>query len=142
MTPCLRSNLSGTSLPGMALLGLQRKAHLLLAYLALVDEDVGDLFGSCADLLTPRDLGIRALLPEFDLPACYVVAHLSVLLKRSAMDRISSSTQPTIEYGRSGAIRQYAIWTFRVGQVASFLDSAGRHFSIPARSSLPLPRVS
>ena len=48
-------------LPGIVLLGLQRQAHLLLAYLALVDEDVGDLIDvrpSCRQ--GPRDKGHSA----------------------------------------------------------------------------------
>src|SRR5215218_11077121 len=119
----------------MALLGLHRQAHLLLANLALVDEDLGDLIDTGASPPTFRGLGIRTLLPEFYLPTCYVVAHLSVLLKRSAMDRISPGTLPIIEeYGRSREIRQYAIWTFRVGQVAPFSDRAWQHLSISALS--------
>jgi hypothetical protein len=39
---------------------------LLLAYLALVNEDVGDLVD--AGLLVLRDLGIRDTPPELDLP--------------------------------------------------------------------------
>ena len=54
-------------LPGIVLLGLQRQAHLLLAYLALVDEDVGDLIDSGP--LTVRYLRIRDTPPELDLPA-------------------------------------------------------------------------
>jgi hypothetical protein len=40
---------------------------LLLAYLALVDEDVGDLIDSGP--LAVRYLGIGDLLPKLDLPA-------------------------------------------------------------------------
>src|SRR5215218_5998046 len=118
----------------MALLGLHRQAHLLLANLALVDEDLGDLIDTGASPPTFRGLGIRTLLPEFYLPTCYVVAHLSVLLKRSAMDQLSPGTLPIIEYGRGREIRQYAIWTFRVGLVAPFSDRAWQHFSISALS--------
>src|SRR5215211_6066699 len=93
----------------MVLLGIQRQPHLLLAYLALVDEDVGDLFD--ADPLAVRNLGIRNIPPEFDLPPCYIGTHLSVLLKRSVRDRLSSGTLPIIEYGGGQAIRLYAMWT-------------------------------
>src|SRR5215218_3539239 len=93
----------------IVLLGLQSQPHLLLAYLALVEEDVGDLFD--ADPLAVRDLGISDILPELDLPTCYVVTHLSVLLKSSAMARLSPTTLPTIEYGGGQELRLYAIWT-------------------------------
>jgi hypothetical protein len=39
---------------------------LLLAYLALVDEDIGDLIEAYP--LAVRDLGIRYILPKLDLP--------------------------------------------------------------------------
>src|SRR5215213_8089573 len=111
----------------MVFLGVQRQPHLLLADLALVDEDLGDLIDAGAGPLAVRDLGISATLPEFELPTRYIVTHLSVLLKRSARDRfslrvLSPSTLPTIEYGCDQRIRQYAIWTFQVGQVAPFSD--------------------
>jgi hypothetical protein len=53
-------------LPWIVLLCLQRQAHLLLAYLALVDEDVGNLVD--AGFPVVRDLGIRDTPPELDLP--------------------------------------------------------------------------
>src|SRR5215212_8814713 len=95
----------------MAFLGLKRQAHLLLAYLALIDKYVGDPVDAGAGPLAVGDLGIRTLPPEFDLLPCCVVTHQSVLLKRSAMDQLSSSTQPIVKYGCSPALRQYAIWT-------------------------------
>src|SRR5215210_7224463 len=76
----------------MLFLGVQRQTHLLLAYLTLVEEDVGDLIDPGAGPPAVRDLGVRATLPEFDLPTCYLRTHLLILLKRSAMDRFSFSS--------------------------------------------------
>src|SRR5215210_1103584 len=97
--------------PGMVFLHLQRQTHLLLAHLSLVDEDVRDLDHAGAGPLAVGSLGILATTPELDLPTCYLGTHLSVLLKRSAMDRLSWSTLPIIEYGGGRPIRLYAIWT-------------------------------
>src|SRR3712207_1265303 len=87
-------------LPRVVLLGFQRQSHLLLAHLALVDEYVGDLVDAGAGSLAVRDLRIGATLPEFDLTTSYLGTHLFVLLNRSTMDRLSSSTLPIIAYYR------------------------------------------
>src|SRR5215211_6034808 len=79
-------------LPRMIFLRVQRQPHLLLAHLALVDEDVRDLVDAGTGPLAVGDLRIRNILPELDLPPCYVGTHLSILLKRSVKDRLSSTT--------------------------------------------------
>src|SRR5829696_2714679 len=87
---------------GVVLLGLQRQTHLILAYLALVDEDVGYLDPG-PDPPGAGDLGVRALLPKCDLLVDYVAIQLSLLLKRPIMDqRRRLCTQPPVSMPPAG----------------------------------------
>src|SRR5215212_6022729 len=125
-------------LPGLIFLHVERQAHLLLAHLALVDEDVRNLDYAGAGPLAVGNLGILATTaPELDLPTCCLGTHLSILLKRSARDRLSSSTLPIIEYAGGRPIRLYAIRTIllacsRRSLVSTAAVPPSQHFSLSA----------